>query len=139
MMAHSRIVRRLLVAAASIVAVTATAGVIACSSSSSAPLGPVVVTPNSLTFTCALTPMTFSVSQQNFAGTFTAVSNDVTVVTVAPTSPPDTFAVTPQAGAGNSTTITVTGGVSMTATVTATQATCFCVRHHDMWGKTRKP
>lgn len=118
------------VAFACVVALT----IIACSATGTAPLGAVVANPISLTFpNCALTAMTFSVSQQNFNGTFTAVSNNTALVTVAPTSPPDTFAVTPVASNGMSTTITVTGGGGMTTTVNVQLGSCVCHRYHDMW------
>lgn len=105
----------------------------ACSASATAPLGQVVATPNSITFTCLSATMTFTVSQQNYSGSFTAVSNDNTVATVAAGTQPNSFVVTSQEGAGQTTTITVTGGGNMTTSVMVTDPTCVCRRHHDMW------
>jgi VCBS repeat-containing protein len=108
-------------------------GLSACSASGTAPLGAVIATPNSITFTCLTATATFSVSQQNYSGSFTAVSNNTSDATVAPGTQPNTFVVTSQAGAGQTTTITVTGGGSMTTSVMVTDPICVCRRHHDMW------
>jgi hypothetical protein len=86
-----------------------------------------VAAPSSLTFTNtgAAYNQGFGVTEANYAGTFTATSQNAAVATVAPGTQPNTFVVTP-AGAGQ-TTITVqdTGNrtTSVTVTVTLTPVT----------------
>ena len=133
MMASSFTLRRVALSAAFLVALAGAAATIACSNSASAPLGQVVLNPTSITFTCLSGTATFTASQTNYNGTFSAVSNNTADVTVAPASPPNTFVLTSQAGNGNSTTVTVTGGGNMTATLPVQLASCVCRRHHDMW------
>lgn len=127
------VIRRVAVGAlgASIIAI-ATGG--SCTTNNTLPIfGPVVLNPSSITFPQPTpAPQTFSASQSNFSGTFTAVSADTTVATVAATSPPNTFVVT--AGTNHSTTtITVTGGGGSTGTVSVDNRLPVCVRHRDMW------
>ncbi|HXM19218.1 MAG TPA: hypothetical protein VN934_10495 [Candidatus Tumulicola sp.] len=97
--------------------------------------GAVVATPNPLTVNCQAT---FSVSQVGYGGPFGATSNNANV-TVAATSPPNTFLVMEPSGTfTGAATITVTGyaGGQTTENLNVTSP-CLCVRHHDMWG-TRK-
>jgi len=116
-----------------VVLIIAATGIDACSASSTAPLGPVVPNPTSLTFTCLAGTISFSVSQANYGGMFSAVSANTSLVTVSPASSSGAFTATAQAGTGMSTSITVTGGGNMTATIPVQLATCACRRHHDMW------
>lgn len=98
--------------------------------------GPVVVNPNPMAFAC--TPGPFTASQAYYTGSFTAVSADTSKVTVAATSPPNTFVATRATLAPTSTTITVTGGAGVQTVVNVSFGGCICVRHHDMWGNARK-
>ena len=98
--------------------------------------GPVVVNPTSLTLNVVgPTSAPFTASQANYYGTFTAASNDNTIVTVAPTTPANTFLVTGVTNALGTTTITVTGAAGLTATVNVTWIGQLCARHRDMWDK----
>jgi hypothetical protein len=60
------------------------------------------------------------VTEANYAGTFSAMSQNAAVVTVAPGTQPNTFTVTP-VGAGQTTILVQdTGGRSTSVTVTVT-------------------
>ncbi len=111
----------------------AASGVGSCNYSAPNPIvADVVATPNPLTLNCMAT---FSVSQVGYAGPFGATSNN-TNVTVAATSPPNTFLVMEPSGTFTGTaTITVTGyaGGQTTENLNVT-GPCICVRHRDMWG-----
>ena len=96
--------------------------------------GRVVATPNPLNMG-ACTSAPFSVSQAYYSGSFTAVSNNAGIVTVAPTSPANTFKVT--GVSSGVTTITVTGGGGMQTSESVNAGVCICVRHHDMWSGSR--
>jgi hypothetical protein len=94
--------------------------------------GSVILTPSSLTIMC--TPAPFTASQAYYTGSFNAVSADPNTVTVAATSPPNTFQASKVGTTTGSTTITVTGGASVQGVLNVTSAGCApCVRHRDMW------
>ncbi|HLN46872.1 MAG TPA: hypothetical protein VK216_01250, partial [Magnetospirillaceae bacterium] len=116
-----------------VVLTIASTGIDACSATSSAPLGQVVANPTSLTFTCLAGTISFSVTQANYSGMFSAVSANTSLVTVAPASSSGAFTATEQAATGVMTSITVTGGGNMSVTIPVQLPSCVCHRHHDMW------
>lgn len=107
---------------------------------STPPLGPVVISPASATLGCAPSSTTFTASQSNFSGAFSAASADTTNETVAAGPGANQFTVT-RVGSTTSTpvNITVTGGGSQTAVFTANNVGCICMRHHDMWNAHLRP
>jgi len=127
-------VRRWMIGSFAVFVVAAAGGFSSCSNTINLPiLGPVTVSPASLTFTCPnVSPQSFVASQSNFNGTFSAQSQNTAVATVAATSPPGTFSVTP-GSSGGTTSIVVTGGDNLQASVAVTVTACVCVRHKDMW------
>lgn len=133
MNALTLVVRRMPFALGGIIALAAAAGISACSASGTAPLGQVVASPTSLTFTCTTGTLTFSITQANYSGTFSAVSANTSLVTVSPASSSGAFTATEQAATGVATSITVTGGGNMTVTIPVQLPSCVCHRHHDMW------
>jgi hypothetical protein len=93
----------------------------ACSASSTpGPKG--VPVPPSLTLTNAYPVQTFTMSAYDYSGSYTATSNNTTVATVSPTSPPNAFIVTGPCGvpAPGTTTINVSADGTYQATVNVT-------------------
>jgi hypothetical protein len=132
----SRILTRLTIIVGCAVVFSLASGFGACSgySAPGALYGPVVVTPTGLSLNIAgPTSAPFTASQANYYGSFAAVSNNTTLVTVGPTTPPNTFLVSGVVNALGMTTITVTGGAGLTATVNVDWIGQFCARHRDMW------
>ena len=109
-------------------------------SNSTPPLGPVVLTPSSASLGCAPSSTTFTASQSNFSGAFTATSADTTNETVAAGPGANQFTVS-RVGSTTSTpvNITVTGGGNQSAVFTANNVGCICMRHHDMWNAHMRP
>ena len=113
----------------------------ACNSSSTTPpLGPVVLTPASASLNCAPSSTTFTAAQSGFSGAFTAASADTTNETVAAGPGANQFTVT-RVGSTTSTpvSITVIGGGNQSAVFTANNVGCICMRHHDMWNAHLRP
>ena len=130
------VVRRNLTILLGVLAVAIAGGFGSCNNNVILPtLGPVQLNPTSVSFSCPDSPKPFVATQTNFVGTFQAMSNNNGDATVAATSPPGTFVVTPvYQSAPSSTTITVTGGGGITANENVSVvANCVCVRHRDMW------
>lgn len=131
---RSVLLQRLGIAAGCAAVLLVASGFSSCNSVFGTGLGRVVVNPQTINIACPVTEHTFTVTQQNFSGTFTAVSADTTRVTVAPTIVPAEFVVRDGTNAdGTLTIVTVTGGGGMTGTTSVTALGCTCVRHHDMW------
>jgi hypothetical protein len=105
------------------------------------PSGPVTLSPSSATLGCPPSSATFTASQTG-TGTaaFSATSADPANETVAPGPGANQFTVT-RVGATTATpvTITVTGSGGKTATFTANNVGCICMRHHDMWNAHIRP
>src|SRR5665213_2389816 len=86
-----------------------------------------VASPNPMTFTNAGAAFnqTLTVTEANYSGMFTAVSQNTGVVTVAAGAQPNTFTVTPVAAGQTTIVVTDTGNrtTSVTVTVTITPVT----------------
>ncbi len=97
-------------------------------------VGAVTLNPTSAALSCGTTTATFTASQVNFSGPFTAVSADTTQDTVAAGPGTNQFTVTDaNVGSSGSVSITVTGAGGQTAVFTANNTACVCMRHHDTW------
>ncbi len=135
MVLRSVLFQRLAIVAGCAVVLLVASGFSSCTGNGSSGFGPVFVNPQAMTLTCQAPSHTFTATQLNNAGTFTAVSADTTHVTVAPTIVPGEFVASNGNNAtGVVTIITVTGEGGMTGTTSVTATGCTCVRHRDMWG-----
>jgi hypothetical protein len=135
MVLRSVLSQRLAIVAGCAVVLLVASGFSSCTGIGSSGFGPVFVNPQAMTLTCTSPTHTFTATQLNNAGTFTAVSADTTHVTVMPTIVPGEFVAANGTNANGSTTIvTVTGQGGMTGTTSVTATGCTCVRHRDMWG-----